>query len=95
MKNNTWKDDIGGWILLIWIGGTGLQRFSEFTDALGRGEPASTILWDAAVAGFVGICGVFLIRHYINLVWDVSYYRRQELERMEELERRRMDDLES
>jgi hypothetical protein len=93
--NNTWKDDLGGWILIIWIFGTGVQRFSEFTDALGRGEPASTILWDAAVAGFVGICGVFLIRHYINLVSDLGYYRSEAEWAKEELERRTMDDLES
>ena len=86
MKGDSWKDAIGLWILGIWILGTGSARFFEFTDALGRGKPASTILWDTAVAGFVGICGVFLIVHYINLVSDLDYYRRQELERMDDLE---------
>jgi len=38
---------------------------------------------------------VFLIVHHINLVSDLGYYRREAKRTMEELERKRIEDLES
>ena len=38
---------------------------------------------------------VFLIVHYINLVSDLGYYRREAERTMEELERKKIEDLES
>ena len=38
---------------------------------------------------------VFLIVHYINLVSDLGYYRREAERTTEELERKRIEDLES
>ena len=38
---------------------------------------------------------VFLIVHYINLVSDMGYYRREAERTMEKLERKRIEDLES
>jgi hypothetical protein len=38
---------------------------------------------------------VFLIVHYINLVSDLGYYRREAERTMEKLERKGIEDLES
>ena len=81
------KDVIALWILVLWVSVSFSKPSCALLDDLHMNRPTETILWDAIVALFVVVCGLFLISRFV--------YMRKELERYETEERTRLDELES
>ncbi len=86
------KDLIAFWLLVLWILVTGSTPFFALDDALHMKCPLGIILWDAAVALFVGVSGLFLIGRFIDMRADLDHYEAEKRSRIKELESRRDDD---
>lgn len=85
------KNIIAAWLLVLWILVTGSKPYFALLDALQTSRPTNIILWDAAVALFVGVSGLFLIVRFFYMLTDLEHYEAQERKRMEEVDSRRDD----
>jgi len=69
------KHGVALWVLVIWVLVTGSKPLFAFFNSLRVGHSLATIAWDAVVALFVAVAGIFLIRHYITTIDDLRYYK--------------------
>lgn len=76
------KDTLAACLLVLWILMTGSKPLFAFSDALKMNRPTSIILWDAAVALFVVVSGLFLIVRFFHILDDLEFYEAQERSRM-------------
>jgi hypothetical protein len=84
------KDGVALWVLVIWVLVTGSKPLFALFNSLRVGNSLATIAWNAVVALIVAVAGIFLIRHYIVTVDDLTCHRRLEDAREREAKETRL-----
>ncbi len=75
------KDVIALWALVFFVLVPVGKVIYGVTDAFRLHVPAKAVLWAIAQALLVGLCGLFLIGHFVGLSQRLEYYEAQEKER--------------